>query len=198
MPLNDPVPSTAADVLERNAQDFDRFVVGAENTFVNRLGVEKLTISGINDVVLTGNPAVQAAQQAIAAKNEAQLYAEAAATNADWIYTDVASGEAERADGDYFWVVSADDSEVLELWLMGAATATDTGKRTVNGTYIDGLSENVYHNTIVNGDYVLGEPNYRTTESTVMLTDQTELIDRGYTGAMQRETIRNTWISYQS
>lgn len=55
MPLNDPVPSTAADVLERNAQDFDRFVVGAENTFVTRLGVEKPTVTGI---IGTANEAI--------------------------------------------------------------------------------------------------------------------------------------------
>lgn len=47
MPLNDPVPSSAADVIKRDAQDFDRFVVGAANTFVNRLGATRLTVEGI-------------------------------------------------------------------------------------------------------------------------------------------------------
>lgn len=37
-------------------------------------------------------------------------------------------------NGDYFWVVSAGDSEVLELWLMGVSAATDTGKRTISTT----------------------------------------------------------------
>ena len=59
----------------------------------------------------------------------AETAAEVAMT-AGWVYEDVASGEAARTDGEYFWVVSADDAEVLELWLMGATTATDTTKRT--------------------------------------------------------------------
>ena len=54
------------------------------------------------------------------------------AMTAGWVYTDVPRGESARADGDYFWVVSADESEVLELWLMGTTTATDTGKRTLS------------------------------------------------------------------
>lgn len=54
------------------------------------------------------------------------------AMTAGWIYTDAAAGEAARTDGDYFWVVSAESDEVLELWLMGATTASDTGKRTVS------------------------------------------------------------------
>lgn len=61
MPLNDPVPSTAADVLERNAQDFDRFVVGFANTFVTRLGVEKPTVTGIiNKIESDGAAAINA------------------------------------------------------------------------------------------------------------------------------------------
>lgn len=39
-------------------------------------------------------------------------------------------------DGDYFWVVSAEDSEVLELWLMGVSSATDTGKRTASSIMV--------------------------------------------------------------
>jgi lysophospholipase L1-like esterase len=75
------------------------------------------------------------AELAEAGAEAAQAAAETAADvamAAGWVYTTVAAGEADRVDGDYFWVVSANDSEVLELWLMGAATATDTGKRTLS------------------------------------------------------------------
>lgn len=57
------------------------------------------------------------------------------AMTAGWVYASAAAGEAARADGDYFWVVSGESAEVLELWLMGASAATDTGKRTTTSTY---------------------------------------------------------------
>lgn len=65
------------------------------------------------------------------------------AMTAGWIYTDVASGEAERTESDYFWVVSADDIEVLELWEMGVSTATDTGKRTIDKKKTDEIDDNI-------------------------------------------------------
>lgn len=128
MPLNDPVPSTAADVLERNVQDFDRFVVSPANTFVNRLGVEKLTISGIHDVVLTGNPAVQAAQQAIDAKNGAQAAYDAiinsGALQSAGIYETITDGLAGVADGEYFWVYPNSLNSIENLTLFKRVDAT--------------------------------------------------------------------------
>ena len=77
--------------------------------------------------------------------DDAVLAAETAADiamAAGWVYTTVSDGEAERVDGDYFWVVSDDDQEILELWLMGASAATDTGKRLISQSYIkDKLQE---------------------------------------------------------
>jgi len=70
-----------------------------------------------------------------AAQTAAEVAADVAMT-AGWVYTTAAAGEADRVDGDYFWVVSADDNEVLELWLMGAVTATDTGKKTPSSVYV--------------------------------------------------------------
>lgn len=58
-----------------------------------------------------------------------QTVAEIAMT-AGHVYQSVSDGEAARSDGEYFWVVSSDNDEVLELWLMGASSAADTGKRT--------------------------------------------------------------------
>src|SRR5690606_34610971 len=40
MPLTDPVPSSAFDVLERNIQDTDKFVNQETGPFTNRVGKE--------------------------------------------------------------------------------------------------------------------------------------------------------------
>lgn len=81
---------------------------------------------------------------AIQAENHADRAEVAAdvAMTAGWIYIDVAAGEAARTDGEYFWVVSADDNEVLELWLMGTTTATDTGKRAPSQSALENAQDN--------------------------------------------------------
>ena len=48
MPLNDPIGSSAADVLVRNASDLDRIVSGTEYSVTTRTGAIDRTISGIN------------------------------------------------------------------------------------------------------------------------------------------------------
>lgn len=116
MPLNDPVPSTAADVLKYNAERFDEVLNSNNDTYTDRLGVERKTAHALET-------AIEQAESGIIA--------------GAWVYPNVAAGEAARTDGDYFWVVSAEDTEVLELWLMGATTATDTGKRTVSAASVD-------------------------------------------------------------
>lgn len=78
--------------------------------------------------------AIDAEQSAIDAENSAEV-----AMTAGWVYSDLSSGESERSDGDYFWLVSSDDSYVLELWEMGVSNATDTGKRTASYKSIDKL-----------------------------------------------------------
>ena len=64
--------------------------------------------------------------------NRAEAAAEAAAATGR-IYETSAAGQADAGlvDGDYFWVVSALDANVLELWRKGATTPTDTSKRIV-------------------------------------------------------------------
>ncbi len=47
MPLNDPVPSTAFDVLQRNMQDDDLFTNSTENQLVNRVGDTIYTLTGM-------------------------------------------------------------------------------------------------------------------------------------------------------
>src|SRR5690554_6150825 len=46
MPLNDPVPSTAADVLKYNVERFDEVVTSDAPTYTDRLGKERLTVAG--------------------------------------------------------------------------------------------------------------------------------------------------------
>ena len=46
MPLNDPVPSTAADVLKYNVERFDEVVTSGAPTYTDRLGKERLTVAG--------------------------------------------------------------------------------------------------------------------------------------------------------
>lgn len=78
--------------------------------------------------------AAQAAVDRAAAetsKNEAGTSADVAMT-AGWVYATSAAGNAARVSGDYFWVLSSDDEEVLELWLRGTSASTDTGKRTIS------------------------------------------------------------------
>ena len=58
------------------------------------------------------------------------------AMTAGWVYANASDGEEVRVNGDYFWVVSQQSDEVLELWLMGASNATNTGK-TVNSSDYD-------------------------------------------------------------
>lgn len=89
-------------------------------------------------------------------------------------------------DGDYFWVVSADDSEVLELWLMGAVTATDTGKRTVDSSLIFESTQNI--NSIVNFNSVLPQQ-YASLElpPTSRLASTVEIVTR-----KNRKMIRST------
>src|SRR5690554_4518138 len=46
MPLNDPVPSTAVDVLKYNVERFDEVVTSDSPTYTDRLGKERLTVAG--------------------------------------------------------------------------------------------------------------------------------------------------------
>jgi len=147
-----PIGSTAFADFEYNVGvAVDNWTNSTDNTVLLRTisGVQR-EVPTLNGIVQQGQNAIQAIQDDFDAAQAGQFVAdsEAAADRAETaadvamtaglVYPDVASGEAARVDGDYFWVVSANDSEVLELWLMGATNATDTGKRTVSytGSYL--------------------------------------------------------------
>lgn len=108
---------------------------GDESTTVTmRLGQEARSPAKVIADIEANFEATQAGEltaQAVDAANRAETSANVAMT-AGWVYASVADGEASRVEGEYFWIVSADDSEVLELWEMGVSNATDTGKRTVS------------------------------------------------------------------
>ena len=76
--------------------------------------------------------------------NRAEAAAEVAAATGK-IYQTSAAGQVDSAlvAGDYFWVVSADDNGVFELWRKGVSSATDMKKRTVSKRYVDIGDENI-------------------------------------------------------
>jgi hypothetical protein len=53
------------------------------------------------------------------------------------VYANTAAGVAGVASGEYFYVVSADDNEVYELWRDNAGVAEDTGKRVPSTTLVN-------------------------------------------------------------
>src|SRR5690554_8207979 len=108
MPFNtgNPVPSNAGEDLDDNCRFFDEFAAGTAPTATDRLGNTRLTIQGVIDAATTGNPAVGAAQDALASADRAEVQADraeaqgdraetardAAFVNAD-VYPDVATGD---------------------------------------------------------------------------------------------------------
>lgn len=68
--------------------------------------------------------------------DRAETAAEVAAA-AGRVFTTAADGIAATVDGDYFWVVSAESDETLELWLNDGGVASDTGKRTVSSVAVE-------------------------------------------------------------
>lgn len=51
MPLNDPVPSAAADVILYDAHRFDEVVTSNALTYTDRLGNVRLTVAGLEQLV---------------------------------------------------------------------------------------------------------------------------------------------------
>ena len=54
MPLNDPIGSTALDVLQRNAQDTDRFVNQTSGMVTNRTGSTLTPLPVVNSQIQNG------------------------------------------------------------------------------------------------------------------------------------------------
>lgn len=118
------------------------------------------------------------------AANRAELAADQAMT-AGWVYSTVADGEAVRVDEEYFWVVSTDSKYILELWEMGAVSATDTGKRTINEDYIYSVTNPVYTNRLEFGDFIGGDVDMRSGSTIIDLNGQVDLLSRGYLRGIQ-------------
>lgn len=157
-----PVPSTDPRDRSDNSQAFDEAVNSEDATFNDRTGKSRLTLKGMEQVFDGGQPAIDAYYDALAEADRAQSEADRSSTEADraemgaeaaltsgWIYETTADGEAARADGDYFWVVSQDSDELLELWKMGASSATDTGKRSVSAASLPAIQKTPVSGNIV-------------------------------------------------
>ena len=142
-----PVPSTNAKDFVDNVENLDTAVNSTEATWTDRLGVERPTIAGLEAqypnaaadaerAETAADSAEEDAQAAGAAKDtavvaasEAEGYAAAASASSDDIYADTAAGLAGTVEGDYFYVPSSDDDELLILYLHDTGSvATEIGR----------------------------------------------------------------------
>src|SRR5690554_3894103 len=134
-----------------------------------------------------------------------------AAASSGQIYPDATAGQAspDLTQGDYFWVVSGESSETLQLWRKGATSPTDTGKRqpssalvTALHAKVDGLDEfssKIDVNQFLSGDFsdLANIPPRRSGSVVVDLTSaQKPLADLGYSRAMQWR-MGNDFVKYE-
>lgn len=101
------------------------------------------------------------------------------------VYANVSDGEANTVNGDYFWVVSSDNVYVLELWLMGASSATDTGKRTINEGGLRKDGEKVSIALPLGFSFSEGAPNIDTANETLEFFGDTVISWRGNNYSLQ-------------
>ena len=143
------VPSKLPEDFALNIENLDKFSNSTSPTFIDRLGVEKITIAGAtaqvnadvatveaakNTAIITSIPAAvalvdtavaaTAAGQATVAKVAAELARDAAQLSAG-IYATTAAGLAATTTGKYFSVPSADSAEYLILYLNNAGVAVE-------------------------------------------------------------------------
>lgn len=85
--------------------------------------------AGLAETAKTNAETAEAHAETAQAATEAARDAALAAAR---IYASTAAGLAAVANGEYFYVVSADDDTTLELWKDNAGVALDTGKRFPN------------------------------------------------------------------
>lgn len=125
-----PLGSTDPRDLVDNAGNLDEAVNSTDSTWTDRLGNERLTMAGMSSAAGDATVAINAAQTAVAAAARSETAA-ALASAGGAIYATAEDGQdaTELPESAYFWVVSAADSAVLELWRKGAIDPTDTGRR---------------------------------------------------------------------
>lgn len=152
-----PLGSSDPRDLYDNAENLDAAVNSDSDHFTDRLGKLRPTLKGAIDPTGLASSAAASAQQAVGAAaiavgaaDRAEFAQEAAAATGG-IYPDITTGFNDTPEGDYFWAVSADDGEVLELWLAGASQAEDTGKKTLSkGGAIEELSQILFSEVRLN------------------------------------------------
>lgn len=111
-----PIGSSCAKDLFDNAENLDVALNSNDDTFVDRLGKERPTLSGAVDP--TG-----LVQTAVNARNEAVAARDAAIVNSE-VFPDEATGRATVADGEYFKVIGSGDVAVREYQRVNGNTST--------------------------------------------------------------------------
>src|SRR5690554_1633824 len=87
-----PLGSSDPRDLYDNAENLDAAVNSDGATFTDRLGKSRLTVQGMVDAATTGNPAVGAAQDALASADRAEAQADRAESQADRAELEVVEG----------------------------------------------------------------------------------------------------------
>lgn len=116
-PSNRPVGSDAPQDQYFNAGKLDEYVNSQESTMVDRNGIERLTIKGIEQT--SSDASGSAAAAAIAAAASAESAAAAASlafANSGGPFATVAEGMAATAVGRYFTIVSPSSPQYLDLY----------------------------------------------------------------------------------
>lgn len=99
----------------------------------------------VDSIPGTMQPYVTAAEGAQEGAETAQAAAENALEQsyaAGRVYEDAATGDGDAglSNGDYFYVISAEDAEVFELWQKDGSGGTDTGKRSPSNAAISSVA----------------------------------------------------------
>lgn len=149
MPTTNPVPSTDPSDLLFNAGKLDEVVNSTAPTYTDRMGVERRTLTALEDefpnaaanAAAAAASAVDAADYAQAAQDEAAVAAEQAgaadasrvaaetardaAQLAAGVYATTAAGLAATTNGQYFNVPASSANESLILYLNSSGTAVE-------------------------------------------------------------------------
>lgn len=124
-----PVPSTNVRDLFDNTENLDEAVNTTSATWIDRLGNVRLSMAGMSSAAGDATIAIEAAQDALdASQNATQqaLRAQAAAdaaTISGNVFPNTADGIAGTANGEYFSVPSADTDGFLDLYFHNAGSA---------------------------------------------------------------------------
>ncbi|WP_194442353.1 hypothetical protein [Pseudoalteromonas simplex] len=154
--------------LKQSVEQLNQVLQGDENTSVEINGVQKPSITKL--IIDTLNSIVQ-------------LVTDAAADIDAVKYETTSAGIAATSSGQYFSVVSDDDTAFLKLYKNDGGIATFK-KAYPNDKALDALYSTIvdefFVNYVTGGDFIDGNPELRSNSTVVDLDNQLELIERGY------------------